>query len=155
MSYIPDEQSYLLQMLKAENDACYEHTVTDEVLNGLKEEDKEYVRYVCAVNRASLMANINQNESQRIYHEIILHFKKNNSEQCIQDKRILQIVLDSVFFTGNVSFYEEMKKQYEPAFFRICKNLDLKMSCTENLRWHRADMKMLSGSIRILQHFIF
>lgn len=114
---IPDEQSYLLQMLKAENDACYEHTVADEVLNGLKEEDKEYVRYVCAVNRASLMANINQNESQRIYHEIILHFKKNNSEQCIQDKRILQIVLDSVFFAGDVSFYEEMKKQYEPAFF--------------------------------------
>ena len=86
-----------MQMLKAENDACYEHTVADEVLNGLKEEDKEYVRYVCAVNRASFMANINQNESQRIYHEIILHFKKNNSEQCIQDKRILQIVLDSVF----------------------------------------------------------
>ena len=135
---IPEEQNYPLKMLKAENDACYEHTVTDEVLNGLKEEDKEYVRYVCVVNRASLMANVNPNESQRIYHEIILHFKEKNNEQRIQDKRILQIVLDGVFFTRNISFYEELKKQCVPAVFSDMREIGFEDELYGNLEAARS-----------------
>ncbi len=43
-----------MQMLKAENDACYEHTVADEVLNGLKRRIKNMsAMYVQSIVRLS------------------------------------------------------------------------------------------------------
>ena len=110
--YLPQIKEILL--LKAEADAEYEHAVDKNLLDHLSSDDRTYIEYCCLLHRAELFSRLNPWEAERLRNEIIVHAEK---DYPIEDRRIFQIVLDTVFFSGNIACYEILKSNYPREYF--------------------------------------
>ena len=100
--------------MKAEADAEYEHAVDKNLLDHLSSDDRTYIEYCCLLHRAELFSRLNPWEAARLRNEIIVHAEK---DYPIEDRRIFQIVLDTVFFSGNIACYEILKSNYPREYF--------------------------------------
>lgn len=110
--YIPASQE--LYFLKAQADAEFEHTVPDADLERLEPGERQMIKYCCVYHRAELFSGLNLLESNRLYREILLHA---DAEGPVNDKRIVQIVMDAAFFLKDTDYYEKLKKIYPAEYF--------------------------------------
>lgn len=116
--YIPETGE--LSFLKAQADAEYQHTVSEELLDKLEEKDRGFIRYYCMMNRAGFFDGVNPNEAQRLRLEILQHA---DEEAPLEDSRIIRIVLDTALFLKETAYYEGMKRFYPEKYFDEMKQL--------------------------------
>lgn len=103
-----------LWLLRAQAAVEYEHTVSDELREHLTDENRKFIDYCCIMYRADYFSLVNPHESERLRAVII---ERSKADYPITDRRILQIVIDTVFFLKDIAYYEELKSQYQGEFF--------------------------------------
>ena len=146
-----------LQMLKAEADAEYEHTVDEELLRKLATKDQRYLEYCCMLHRAELFSVLNPYEENRIYHEIL---KRAKEDKPIDDSRVIQIVLDTAFFIRNTKYYERLKEIYPADCFTEMQQLGFEDELYGRIEEAERKLRVIfevhkdyDGTYRILKSF--
>ena len=118
--YIPETSD--LFFLKAQADAEFQLTVSEELLAKLEEKDRRFIRYCCAMNRAGYLDGVDPSEALRLRTEILQHAGK---ETPPEDPRIIRIVLDAALSLKATAYYEGMKRVYPVKYFDELKQLGL------------------------------